>query len=49
MWTRQGLSDDQPGDPVMEDHCLLSVGPHALPEGFFAGKSVIQCGDAALV
>ena len=40
---------DPPGDPVVEDHCLLSVGSHALPECLLAGKSVIQCGDAALV
>ena len=49
MWTRQGLSDDQPGDPVMEDHCLLSVGSHALTECLLAWKPVVQCGDAAFV
>ena len=45
----QGPSGDPPGDPVMEDHCLLSVCSHTLPECFFAGKSIIQRGDAALV
>ena len=49
MGTRQGLSGDQPGDPVMEDHCLLSVGSHTLTECLLAWKPVVQGGDAALV
>ena len=34
---------------MVEDECLLPVGPHTLPEGFFARKSVIECGDAAFM
>ena len=33
----------------MEDECLLPVGPHTLPEGFFARKPVIECRDAAFM
>ena len=34
---------------MVEDEGLLPVGPHTLPEGFFARKSVIECRDAAFM